>query len=101
MRQRNERRCETCGGMYEGTECPNGCHGIVYALRRAATALRAASVAFSKLDEGTGYPPHIAAADAARAQEHAMAALRLHDTRTRARRHIREDAAILEALGDG
>lgn len=75
-------RCETCLGTYQGDECPNGCHGILYALRRAATALGAAHVAFANLDEGTGYPPHIAAADAKRAQDHAMAALRLDDRKT-------------------
>lgn len=53
--------------------------GIVWALRRAVSSLGAAAVAFRKLDEGTGYLPHIAAADAKRAEDEAREALRRYD----------------------
>lgn len=51
---------------------------VVQALRQAGAAFGAAATAFRKLDDGTGYPPHVAQADAERAQARVLDTLREH-----------------------
>lgn len=51
---------------------------VVRALRQAGADFGAAATAFRKLDEGTGYPPHVAQADAERAKARVLDTLREH-----------------------
>lgn len=51
---------------------------VVQALRQSAASHGAAATAFRKLDEGTGYPPHVAQADAERAQARILDTIREH-----------------------